>query len=118
MKPEIKLLTEKQAKRMHSLNDKISTGIMPFESELRDTRSVLACGCPESLLRSVVKKNARLAQERRNRRVLVYPRQVHPRQAEIDALLAKAAELRGQANELAVRDAVLRQRRREILNLL
>jgi hypothetical protein len=117
MKPEFKLLTENQAKRSYVINDQISRGIMPSESELRDTRSVLACGCPESLLRSVVVKNARM-QERRSRRVLVHPRQVHPHQAEIDALLALAAELRGRADELAERDAVLRQRRREILNLL
>jgi len=112
---ELKLLTESQAKRMHVINDRISRGIMPSESELRDTRSVLACGCPESLLRSVVAKNARM-QERRSRRV--HPRQVHPRQGEIDRLMAKAAEYRGKANELAVRDAGIRNRRIGILDLL
>jgi hypothetical protein len=113
---ELKLLTENQAKRMHAINDKISRGIMPFETELRDTRSVLACGCPEALLRSVVEKNARV-QERRSRRVQPR-RQVHPRQPEIDRLMAKAAGYRKEANRLAVRDAGIRNRRLGILDLL
>src|SRR5215472_3277743 len=103
MNLEIKLLTETQAKRMYAINDRISRGIMPGESELRDTRSVLACGCPEALLRSVVAKNATLVQERRNRRAQARRRrQVHPRQAEIDRLMAKAVEYRKEADRLAV----------------
>jgi hypothetical protein len=64
MPREHHLLTDSQQKRAVALNAMIARGEMPTMNELRDTRSVLACGCPESLLRSVIAKNAMLTRER------------------------------------------------------
>jgi hypothetical protein len=59
-------LTEQQQKRANTINEMIARGVMPPVEELRATRHVLACGCPERLLRSVVEKNARITRARAN----------------------------------------------------
>jgi hypothetical protein len=58
---EQKVLNEHQQKRAVEINDMIARGVLPPMDELRASRNVLACGCPEHLLRSVVEKNARRA---------------------------------------------------------
>jgi hypothetical protein len=63
MERELKVLNEQQQKRATGINGLIARGVMPTRDDLRAAgRNVLDCGCPESLLQSVVAKNA----ERRN----------------------------------------------------
>jgi hypothetical protein len=64
---EQKLLNEQQQKRAHVITGMIERGVMPPMDELRANRAVLACGCPEALLRSVVEKNALVTRARANR---------------------------------------------------
>lgn len=64
---EHKVQAEQQNKRAHTISAMIARGVMPPMEELRADRGVLACGCPEHLLRSVVEKNALLTRSRANR---------------------------------------------------
>jgi hypothetical protein len=64
---EHSLLNEQQQKHADVVTRMIARGVMPTDEELRATRAVLACGCPEVLLRSVVAKNAVVARSRSSR---------------------------------------------------